>query len=194
MSIKPEEPGWDEFKDPEIVDWKRARAAIEHENCLTNHRFTWLLSSQGFLVGAFLVVWQASLKAGPNSDESLRYLWVLCAISFVAFFICLHLTLGLLAAHEQHERIELWCKSLPKEPTRHFPLTGSDPKFIKTIPYFVLGLVFALTWVAFIAVAFFDYLRSHQWTVSMVLGIGALLAITYALGVLRGRRVHRAAA
>src|SRR4051812_11981515 len=32
-----------------LGDWQRVRAAIEHENLLTNHRVTWLLSSQAFL-------------------------------------------------------------------------------------------------------------------------------------------------
>lgn len=41
--------GWDEFKDPQITDWKRVRGVIEHENALVNNRITWLLASHGFL-------------------------------------------------------------------------------------------------------------------------------------------------
>ena len=29
---------WDEFHDIHIVNWKRVRAAMEHENQLVNHR------------------------------------------------------------------------------------------------------------------------------------------------------------
>jgi hypothetical protein len=43
------ELGWDEFKDPQISDWKRVRGVIEHENGLVNNRITWLLASHGFL-------------------------------------------------------------------------------------------------------------------------------------------------
>lgn len=43
------ELGWDEFKDPQITDWKRVRGVIEHENVLVNNRISWLLASHGFL-------------------------------------------------------------------------------------------------------------------------------------------------
>jgi hypothetical protein len=60
---EPQDAEWTEFSDPAIVDWKRVRSAIEHENVLTNQRFTWLLTSQGFLLGGFVLVFQASTKA-----------------------------------------------------------------------------------------------------------------------------------
>ena len=42
--LEPKDDKWDEFHDREIVDWKRVRSALEHENLLTNHRLTWLLT------------------------------------------------------------------------------------------------------------------------------------------------------
>lgn len=46
MTLQPEDENWDEFHDVDIVNWKRVRSALEHENLLVNHRLTWLLSSQ----------------------------------------------------------------------------------------------------------------------------------------------------
>jgi len=60
--------GWDEFHDAEIVDWKRVRSAIEHENELTNHRLTWMLNSQAFLFAAFALTFASS----PESVGDLR--------------------------------------------------------------------------------------------------------------------------
>jgi len=181
---KPEDTEWDEFKDSEIVDWKRIRTSIEHENLLTNHRFTWLLTSQGFLVTAFLVIWQSSLRVGITQDERMPFLWILSAISFLAFFMSIHLSLGLLAAHEHHKRLQAWWdirKGMDKD--RHPPICGSDPTFFRRIPYYVLGAVFAFTWLVFTAVVFFNYLQQFHDIISKGIGVIVLVAI----GILIGR-------
>ncbi len=49
-------PTFDEFKSPRITLWRLTRAGIEHENTLTNHRITWLLYSQAFLLAVFGVI------------------------------------------------------------------------------------------------------------------------------------------
>ncbi|HEX7408108.1 MAG TPA: hypothetical protein VF515_10745, partial [Candidatus Binatia bacterium] len=67
---------WDEFKDPEIVDWKRVRLAIEHENTLTNSRVTWLLYAQGFLLGAYMLVFTASTKQDFKPSAWRQTQWV----------------------------------------------------------------------------------------------------------------------
>ncbi|BBO33243.1 hypothetical protein [Lacipirellula parvula] len=55
------EAGWDEFHDIAIVNWKRIRTSIEHENLLVNHRITWLIASQAFLFAAFALIFQAAV-------------------------------------------------------------------------------------------------------------------------------------
>lgn len=52
---------WDQtdftdYSAPDIVAWKLARSAIEHENMLVNHRMTWFLSTQAFLFSAFAIL------------------------------------------------------------------------------------------------------------------------------------------
>jgi hypothetical protein len=78
---KPEDNDWTEFNDPEIVDWKRVRSAIEHENDLTNHRFTWLMASQGFLFAAFGLTWQASTKTDVTANYRPLYQMMLAGFA-----------------------------------------------------------------------------------------------------------------
>ncbi|MFM9110337.1 MAG: hypothetical protein ACKOPN_07060, partial [Prochlorococcaceae cyanobacterium] len=61
---------WDEFKDPQIVDWKRVRGVIEHENALVNNRITWLLASHGFLFTLLGLSANNSLVASCFRDRS----------------------------------------------------------------------------------------------------------------------------
>jgi uncharacterized membrane protein YidH (DUF202 family) len=69
---------YDEFKDRATTDWKRIRAAIEHENTLVNHRLTWLLTSQGFLFAGFALVFTDEKR---NTEfSSLVVLTVICVI------------------------------------------------------------------------------------------------------------------
>lgn len=79
---------FDEFKDQELADWKRIRAAIEHENTLINHRLTWLLTSQGFLFTGFGVVF-STIKQGHKNPYAVIILFVIAvlgmAISFKIF-------------------------------------------------------------------------------------------------------------
>lgn len=60
----------DEFNDEFIVDGKRARSQIEHEDNLIDHRMTWLILSNTFLfAGFFLVV--ANRKPGLDATTLL---------------------------------------------------------------------------------------------------------------------------
>lgn len=65
-------PPFDEFKLRHYADWKRVRAAIEHENNLTNHRLTWLLTSQAALLTAYTVTFNAwvNIAPAPNAPVS----------------------------------------------------------------------------------------------------------------------------
>jgi hypothetical protein len=54
---------FDEFKDEELVNWRRIRTSVEHENILINHRLSWLFSSQAFLF---------------RNEDLIRSIFVLC--------------------------------------------------------------------------------------------------------------------
>lgn len=97
---------FDEFKNQDYADWKRVRLAIEHENGLTNHRLTWLFTSQGFLFTAFalaLNAWKTSPAAGKESYPAL-----LTVIAFLAVSVCLLIWRGLIDAQIQLRRLDRW--------------------------------------------------------------------------------------
>lgn len=76
---------FDEFKDQALADWKRIRAAIEHENTLINHRLTWLLTSQGFLFTGFGVVF-STLKPGDTNPYAVIILSIIAALGMAISF------------------------------------------------------------------------------------------------------------
>jgi hypothetical protein len=119
---------WDEFHDDEIVDWKRVRSAIEHENQLTNHRVTWLLTSQGFLFAAFALVFQASTKTDVKDELRAFYQYILSGLAITGIFVSLYLRLALRAAEIQHEILRLWWKGrIGDRHNNHPPICGTPP-------------------------------------------------------------------
>src|SRR6187399_279345 len=108
---RPEDPEWSEQNDPEIVDWKRVRASIEHENNLTNHRLTWLLTSQGFLFAAFVLVFQASTKNDVVAEHKVFYKFVLSGLMLLGIVIAAYLRFLLQAAQTQHDVLRDWWKA-----------------------------------------------------------------------------------
>lgn len=125
---------WDEFHDPGVVNWKRVRSVIEHENHLINHRIGWLLSSQAFLFAAFALIFQSAIandllyarpapaalaEGGPPSGagvlpESRRPEYVgpvkavLFVIPLVGFLVCLFILITVDAAHRHTFFLETW--------------------------------------------------------------------------------------
>lgn len=109
---------FDEFKDKNYADWKRVRAAIEHENTLVNHRLSWLFSSQAFLFTAFTVLfntWKNSQTvqsgiANPTIDIATKnqFLFLLILIALIGFFICLFIQRGLNAAEDHLQELDKW--------------------------------------------------------------------------------------
>lgn len=80
---------YDEFKDRATTDWKRTRAAIEHENTLVNHRLTWLLTSQGFLFAGFGLVYTSKKDSSPDIIYSLFLLSLICLVGIaVSYKVC----------------------------------------------------------------------------------------------------------
>lgn len=79
-------PKFNEFESHFITDWKRVRSQIEHEDNLVNHRITWLLASNAFLLTGYVLA-IANLKEEllVEAKELLRL--CLYAIPIVGVFI-----------------------------------------------------------------------------------------------------------
>jgi hypothetical protein len=100
---------WDEFHDDEIVDWKRCRSAIEHENTLVNHRLSWLFASQSFLFASFGVVWNAwKNPSGSNSVPAQTSVVFLIIIAITGIVVCTAIQQSLLGAEKQIILLDRW--------------------------------------------------------------------------------------
>jgi hypothetical protein len=171
---KPEEDNWNEFKDPEIVDWKRVRSAIEHENDLTNHRFTWLMASQAFLFAAFGLTWQASTQTNVTADYRPLYQMILAGFAVTGILISIYLSWGIRAAKKQHNALEVWWRDRPKmDANRHPPLCGSDPRAFGDMPYYRIPYIFAFAWVILALIVRADLLSPY--TNQIIIALYALI-------------------
>jgi hypothetical protein len=78
---------WGEFSGRFIVDWKRIRSQIEHEDTLVHYRISWLLTFNGFLLAGFFVG-VSSLKENASAEVH----------SLVRLFFCLIPLLGIISS------------------------------------------------------------------------------------------------
>lgn len=187
---------WDEFGDIEIVNWKRVRSAIEHENQLTNHRLTWLLSSQAFLFAAFALVFQASTNINVNPDKNVFYQFVLAGISSTGILVGLYIQRPLRTAEIQHDRLRDWWKESiinSPEPDRHPPICGDSPNWRdRFLPQSKFPLVFVAAWIIFIfgvlGNLIIDTIKPYSVIIGIILlgSVGAVGLISF--GVMLGRR------
>lgn len=108
-----------------IHDWELLRNAIMHEDTLVNHRLTWLLTIEGFLIGGFFVMGKPgealSVSAGLTAF-----------IFFFASLVCLVALASMASAHDRITNIiRFWHKKYPEEKTdatRSLPaITGKSP-------------------------------------------------------------------
>jgi hypothetical protein len=99
-------PGFDEFKDQRYADWRRIRLAIEHENTLVNHRITWLLTSQGFIVAGIVAVLNEALK--PEGVNQAIACIITMVLSVVSFSISRAIHRSLKEADIQLDHLDKW--------------------------------------------------------------------------------------
>lgn len=101
---------WDEFHDDEIVDWKRCRSAIEHENTLVNHRLSWLFASQAFLFAAFGVLFNSWKNPSANCSQPPTYTYqiLLATTAITGMLVCLAIQQSLYGAESQIILIDRW--------------------------------------------------------------------------------------
>jgi hypothetical protein len=93
-----------EFESPDITAWKLARAAIEHENILVNHRLTWLLTSQAFLFTIFSGLFVALEREEMKAVRPLIPIFML-GTGFLGIYICLVIWNGLSRARTALDNI-----------------------------------------------------------------------------------------
>ncbi len=107
MLVKAIEMSTSEFHNRELIDWRRARALIEHENNLINHRVTWLILSQAALLGAFATIYNTNFEKGDSIDKGIVAIPLLFIISF-GCLICFNIYFQLRAASIQTDRVTDW--------------------------------------------------------------------------------------
>ena len=184
---------WDEFHDIHIVDWKRVRAAMEHENHLVNHRLTWFLSTQAFLFAAFALTFQASTQSKPEQQSF--YPFVLAGFSLTGILVGIYIQRPLKTAELQHEELRRWWyKSIGNsdstEASRHPPVCGDSPSWRDLLfPQSSFPLLFVAAWILFIFGVLKDILGRYGFIigVSALFVVGALSLIF--LGIMIGRRL-----
>jgi len=99
------------FREIELErdNWKRLRSAIEHENTLTNHRITWLVSSQSFLFAAFILAVNQWAKKNEIYDEALYvYPLVMCVIATAGVITCWLTYQSLCHGDQQLKFLDQW--------------------------------------------------------------------------------------
>jgi hypothetical protein len=187
---QPGDADWSEFNDPEIINWKRVRSAIEHENELTNHRLTWLLTSQAFLFAAFTYAFQASTQITVTPELRPTYRYILAGISVTGILVNGYLSRGVHAAQHQHERLVAWWTKdrAAAELSKHPPIAGDDPRLFFTLHYYTFPFVFWVAWFIFIIAVLSDYILPYANRIGVVLlGIVVVIGLV-SVGYWRGHR------
>ena len=109
------ESSFNEFESPDITAWKLARAAVEHENALVNHRITWLLQSQAFLFSAFFLVF-LSWSRGDVYGAALTVIpGLLAVIALFGIYVCIVIQRGIARANEALSDVTVHYKALAEK-------------------------------------------------------------------------------
>lgn len=92
-----------------LAYWEQFRHAIMHEDNLVNHRLTWLLTIEGFLIGGFFVLQNSMLSKHLAALEIVGIEFLLVLILLGAAAVCYISYLMISCAYEQTRNIrELW--------------------------------------------------------------------------------------
>ena len=187
----------DEFHDPDIVNWKRCRSVIEHENNLVNHRLSWLFASQGFLYGAYgvlLNIWK-NPSVPPTKNEvqlpPVSYPALLVTIALIGMLACLAIHNSITGAQKNMDELDRWwynkgCKYVSDDArlelrkardANHPPLQGFMPSHERLlltglINYTHIPNIFCSAWLILCFVAL-------DWPMWLGLGILIMIFIIY---------------
>ncbi|GBE93183.1 hypothetical protein [Nostoc cycadae] len=183
---------WNEFHDDEIVDWKRVRSAIEHEDQLTNHRVTWMLTSQGFLFAAFALVFQASTKTDVQYELRAFYQYLLSGLAATGIFVSLYLRLALRAAEIQTEILRgWWVERIGERYKNHPPISGTPPNWLlRMLPFSSFPILFVLSWIIFVLIVLLDFIKPYANTIGTFSLLLTLILGLVIFGFMLGRRKY----
>ncbi len=141
---------WGEFQDDQIVDWKRIRAVIEHENQLINHRITWLLVLQGALItwsGKLIAQVLGLEQCGPN--QSCPQLGSLLPVALFGSLVSIFISITLSQAEKLiQEAVEWWKDRVEGDASKGFhpPLFPPADWVSYSHKYSALGWLFSCFW------------------------------------------------
>ena len=153
---------WDELKDPLIVDWKRVRGLMEHENYLILERGKILLASQSLLSATFYFAHSSELLERSGVQP-----FVFIGVAMLGLLLAVYIAFGMYTAKVQHNKLLEWwfsrvgykrnMASLPERMAEQPPICGRDPgskQFRWSIPYCTIALFFAVLWISALVFAF----------------------------------------
>lgn len=148
------EIAYSENHNRELVDWKRARAAIEHENLLVHHRMTWLISSH---TGLFAV---AGVIIANKSALNLLFNPLLLVVSLLGFLFSFNVFVNMRRADIQGGRITKWWKDNYPEPNSSFDLhywNRSEFFVTRLFRIYMFPLYFSFVWVILVGALITDF-------------------------------------
>jgi len=104
------------ISDEKMNYWREMRQLIMHEDNLVNHRFSWLLTYEGFLMGGFFLL-QSNLLSNKTSCHVIIVAEIfLLPISLASMLICFISGQTISAAHGQTATVRrAWERRYPEE-------------------------------------------------------------------------------
>lgn len=93
-----------EASNKELIDWKRVRSIIEHENILINQRLTWLFTSQG----ALFLLFGSQYVSHINKKESMSILLAMIGSIILGILISYSIYMNIRNADYQISRATRW--------------------------------------------------------------------------------------
>jgi hypothetical protein len=117
MAAAPPDVDWDsKHLQEKIKVWTELRSAIMHEDNLVNHRFSWLLTFEGFLMAGFFLV-QSAIAANKMSPAAIVGVETfLVFILLASLWVCYISGQTISAAYRQVSSIQqAWKRMFPEE-------------------------------------------------------------------------------
>jgi len=193
MSLPTDHENWDEFHDVDVVNWKRVRSALEHENLLVNHRLTWLLSSQAFLFAAFAIIFQESAKNDVDPNRRVLYQFILAGLSITGILVAFYMQRPIRTAEIQHDKlVEWWRNQKLRDSSGHPPICGEPSKLDLYFPQSNFPILFVIAWSAFgfvvIGNAIHQAISTYSEIIKLSLAVIGTSIGLVSIGVMIGRK------
>ena len=101
---------------PKLEYWRELRSLIVHEDNLVNHRFSWLLTYEGFLMGGFFLIQGGLLSAKIPASALICAEVFLCVVLMLSMWICYITGQTICAAYKHTANVfQAWVDRFPEE-------------------------------------------------------------------------------